>query len=371
MRKIILINASNISGGGALSYLKWFIKNKKNFRQRLKFVILKQTKIKKNKDFYILNDSPSKSLKSRKYLQKIEQHSKPDLIFTIFGPSYVNFKSKHLMGVGDGWVFFWSFKLLFDVYKIDLLKLILKFFEIFYKFYFFRFANYYFCESNILKKKIKSNYFFSKKKCFVIKNLEKKNNFKNNDKYNLKYKKYFDNNYINVLYVTDFREHKNINFIIKVFQKYNLQFNKLKKIRLILTIKKQDFTKLQNTLNNFDKNYIINIENVDFKDLKKIYDLSNFTILPSLIETFSSNIVESLKSNKLILLSDIYQHKKEFKNYFEYINLKSVNDTVFKINKILTKKKYFKQIINKQKKYWEINKVDRKNEFQKLFDKLA
>ena len=97
MRKIILINASNISGGGALSYLKWFVKNKKNFKQKLKFVVLKQTKIKKNKDFYILNDSPSKSFKSRKYLKKIEQNCRPDLIFTIFGPSYVNFKTKHLM----------------------------------------------------------------------------------------------------------------------------------------------------------------------------------------------------------------------------------------------------------------------------------
>lgn len=370
MRKIILINASNVNGGGALSYLRWFIKNKENFKQKLKFIVLKELQIKGDKDFYVLNNSPSKSFASRKYVREIEKDCKPDLIYTIFGPSYVNFRSKHLMGIGDGWVFFWSFKLLSDVYKKDFLQLFLKFFEILYKFYYFRFANFYFCESSILKKKLKSNIFFSNKKCFVIKNLDKQDNFKKKSNFEIKYKKYFNKKYINILYVTDFRIHKNINYINQVFQKYNTKYNSEKKIRLILTVKKKYFLKIKNNLRELNKNYIINLGNVDYEDLKEIYNLSDFTILPSLIETFSSNIVESIKYNKVILLSNIYQHKMEFKNYFEYIDIYSLNKAVSKIRKILTNKVYLEKILNRQKKYWKINKIDRKKKFQELFNKL-
>ena len=40
-----------------------------------------------------------------KELEKIENKVNPDIVFTIFGPSYWRPKNKHIMGFADGWVY--------------------------------------------------------------------------------------------------------------------------------------------------------------------------------------------------------------------------------------------------------------------------
>ena len=104
MKKLIIINASNIKEGGALTYLKWFLFNKNSFKQKIKFIIHKETQIKKNKDILIVNESPSRSMAVRDEILNYVNKNNPNLVFTIFGPSYIDFKNKHLMGIGDGWV---------------------------------------------------------------------------------------------------------------------------------------------------------------------------------------------------------------------------------------------------------------------------
>jgi len=52
----------------------------------------------------VLEQSPAKSKESRKELLVCESEWQPDVVFTFFGPAYVEFRAPHLCGVADGWV---------------------------------------------------------------------------------------------------------------------------------------------------------------------------------------------------------------------------------------------------------------------------
>lgn len=54
--------------------------------------------------FHIFDRSPARNADARKRLLKIEKAYQPDLVFTLFGPAYVRFRSRHLCGVADPWV---------------------------------------------------------------------------------------------------------------------------------------------------------------------------------------------------------------------------------------------------------------------------
>ena len=116
---------------------------------------------------------------------------------------------------------------------------------------------------------------------------------------------------------------------------------------------------------------IINIGNINYDDISYIYELSDITVLPSFIETYSSNIVESLKANKIILISNTLQHKKEFKNYFQYLDLNSIEKTSKILNQIISNKLFQKKLLNRQKEYFQTYGINKKKRFQDIFNKLA
>lgn len=54
--------------------------------------------------FHVFDKSPARDANERKRVLQIEADFQPDLVFTLFGPAYVRFKSRHLCGVADPWV---------------------------------------------------------------------------------------------------------------------------------------------------------------------------------------------------------------------------------------------------------------------------
>ena len=54
--------------------------------------------------FHVFEDSPARNAEERRRVLDIEASMQPDLVFTLFGPAYVRFKSRHLCGVADPWV---------------------------------------------------------------------------------------------------------------------------------------------------------------------------------------------------------------------------------------------------------------------------
>lgn len=375
-KKTILINASNIISGGAKSYVEWFLKNQNKFNFKLKFLINKKSNIiLKNKSNIIYsNCSPSRSLNERKKIKLLAEKINPDLVFTLFGPSYVNFKHNHLVGVGDGWVYENNFDVFSKVYKNNIFLILKKKLEILYKKYYFQNGNYFFTESENLKNKIIKSHNINRSRIFVLKNLDPSTihtikNIKKLDKLKKKFFKQKDTKYI--LYLTSYRLHKNFEYIFKLNDE--LVRKKKDKIKFVFTLKDKDFFNLKKKFNLKNKNIknFINLGEVNFIDIPNIYKLIDISILPSFIETFSSNIIESTSNNKIILLSNISNHLREFGNNFEYLDLNNTKVTAEKIQNIFNNTKFKNKILKKQNNFIKNNKSNRLIFFNKMFKNLT
>jgi glycosyltransferase involved in cell wall biosynthesis len=55
-------------------------------------------------DFEVFPVSPARNLESRRRLLEVEQKHRPDLVFTVAGPAYVEFRARHLLVCAEPWV---------------------------------------------------------------------------------------------------------------------------------------------------------------------------------------------------------------------------------------------------------------------------
>jgi len=118
--------------------------------------------------FHIFDESPARNADQRKRLLRIEAELRPDLVFTLFGPAYVKFQSKHLCGVADPWVTH-SNRIAFRTMgynKQSLLKLGL----MAWKAYWWKFADYWWTEAPIAKDGLISRLRCDPERIFVVPN---------------------------------------------------------------------------------------------------------------------------------------------------------------------------------------------------------
>lgn len=115
----ILINATSCRNGGAVQVvdglirtllrlhpqpaadLQWIFALSKPVYESVRSIMTSQLK------FEVLDDAPGDFLKgysTRRRLLEIERHDKPDLVFTVFGPSYVRFRAPELMGFANAFM---------------------------------------------------------------------------------------------------------------------------------------------------------------------------------------------------------------------------------------------------------------------------
>ncbi len=112
----LLINTSNLYLGGGLQVALSFINELKEMNTSNDYHIFLSQAIDKQLDkknfsdnfhFYLIERSPA-SLKTRKQivarLNALEEQIQPDIVFSVFGPSYWKPKAKHVMGFAVPWV---------------------------------------------------------------------------------------------------------------------------------------------------------------------------------------------------------------------------------------------------------------------------
>jgi hypothetical protein len=362
MKKII-INASNIFEGGALNYLEWFIKNKKLFKYNLIFLVNEKLK----KFFFnqnvIFAKNPSKSFKAKQYIKKIIEEKKPDLIFTLFGPSYINFKKKHLMGFADSWVTCSDIRVYFKSFKYNIFLYAYKYLECKYKLYWLKKNNYLFVENSTLKKKVIKALNYSKNKIFVVPNIIAAN---------LKKKTKFKKDKINILYCSSYRKHKNFEIIPFLINFIKSRFPKIK-FCFIVTIDQKKIKTLsfyKKIISDCNKKYLKNIGVIKRENINRIYKNSHFAILPSHIETFSSNIIESIENSVPIILNKLDKNNNQFKKNFLQIDYNNKLEIFNLFNRLFYDKNYYFNSILKQKKFYEQNKVNRAEVFRNIFKNI-
>lgn len=351
----ILINTSNLYVGGGLQVALSFIDELKQMEQKHEYHVFLSQAVDRQIDrsgfpanfhFYLIEKSPA-SLKTRKkivnQLDKLESEIKPDIVFTIFGPSYWKPKTKHLTGFADGWVYNPE-SVAYD--RLPFLKRIKMRLHGKYKSYYLKKdADYYVLETNDAKKKLAQTLGLGENNISVVGNtyssifdddsfVEEKNEFyiKLPNK---------EENEFRLMYIAHNHANKNIqiiNELLPLLEEHNIKF--------ILTLDEGSFKNIFPKLT--DK--IINLGPIAQKSCPSVYKQCDALFAPTLLETFSAAYPEAMKMEKPILTSnysfatDICQ---DAALYFDPLDAKDIAE---KIKKQVDDKVLQNELVEKGKK---------------------
>ena len=351
----IIINASNLYVGGgvqvALSFINELktinLENNYNYHIFVSQVVdrqLNKDEFNDNFKFYTISKSPAALLSRRKVvdrLNELENNISPNIVFTVFGPSYWRPKSKHLIGFADGWVynpksvaykeigFFRRIKMkLYSFYKSHYLK---------------KDADYYVLETEDAKTKFSDIIGINAKNVYVVGNTyssvfnESKYLDENNEFYISLPNKQEDE--FRLMYIAHNHPNKNLKIIDEVvpYLKNNIKF--------VLTIGDESYRKLFNNSKN-----IINLGPIEQKSCPSVYKQCDALFAPTLLETFSASYPEAMKMGIPILTSEYSFAKDICKNSAIYFNPLDPKDIAEKILMFVDNKSLQLELIQKGKK---------------------
>src|SRR5690242_1318740 len=104
----ILINCTNLKKGGGLQIGHSFLNELELFSEDQYFIVLSKelffllntNNFPENFKFYHSEgkDNYGFFIKQLRLLRHIEKKTRPDIVFTVLGPSYTSFKAKHVCG---------------------------------------------------------------------------------------------------------------------------------------------------------------------------------------------------------------------------------------------------------------------------------
>jgi len=351
----ILINTSNLYVGGGLQVALSFINELKDLNTHNEYYIFLSQATNKQIDqkeftgnfyFYLIEKSPA-SLKTRKTivakLNSLEEHIKPDIVFSVFGPSYWKPKAKHLLGFADGW-FYNPESVAYN--RLPLLKRIKMRLHVKYKSYYLkRDADYYVLETLDAKNKFSKVIDIDKSKAFVVGNtyssiFDEDECIQSNYEYFINLPKKQDNEF-RLIYITHNHPNKNltsINKILPLLDGFNINF--------FLTLDDVSYRTLFPVL---AKN-VINLGPIPQKSCPSVYKQCDALFAPTLLETFSAAYPEAMKMGKPILTSNYSFAKDVCQDAALYFDPLDPKDMIKKIKMLVRDKALLNKLAEKGRK---------------------
>lgn len=354
----IIFNLSGNLGGGGLQVAISFINECKNNNLNEYHVFIGSNVIEQidvndfpnNFQFYHI---PSlKKYKINSYLRKIEAVISPNIVFSIFGPSYFRPKSLHLVGFAQGYYIypespFWktiSFKdkiVIWTKKKIHLFCLRNE-------------ADAFVCETFDATERLKK-IFGTKKKYFTVSNTY--NSYFTNPnldyEFNLPNKEDIEFRFV---LISKFYLHKNIQIIPKIL---DILFTKqIRNIKFVVTIEEDEYNNL------FGSKYINNVINVGpipIHQCPSLYSKCDALFFPSTIECFSASYPEAMIMKKPIITSDLGFARSICGNAALYFDPTNINDIIAKILELIDNKPLQSELIE--------NAIKRVKDFPSAFDR--
>ena len=318
----ILVDCSLLNIGGGVQVGLSFLENLSNDKS-IEAIVVATVQIDQQlsdkdklafKNYQVIQSK--NKIKLSKIMKKIEAIYNPDLVFTVFGPSYWRSKAPNLQGFALGLMFYSEVQ---DYLKYSFLKKIrIKLMYIVKQYLFKKNADYYVVETNVVRKNLSKLLNVSLDNIFVVENCYspifekniKENNISNNkDKFNL-------------IVPSSYYPHKNLEVVAVVCD--ILVERKIFDINFNFMLKKSDFDKIKSLCKNQEaKNLLNNYGPVDYKMLAIKYLENNAVFLPTLAESSTSAYPEAFISKRPLLTSDRdFAHGlcKEAAIYFDPFN---------------------------------------------------
>jgi glycosyltransferase involved in cell wall biosynthesis len=367
----LFINLSNLVQGGSLQVAHSFLSEINKLTLENSYLVVS------NKNFYIdtslfdsrfqfqiLESSPSKfsnRFKIGKKLTTLEQSFNPDIVFTLFGPSYWKPKSLHVSGFADGWVnnpHSVAYK------KLNLISRYKRLALNYYKTWRIKLeSTHYIMETDESKDSFSKILKIPKIDISVVPNTFNYVFKKKLNKIN-KYSNLFNSNYFNLLTISSYYPHKNFEIIpevIRLLPKNNL-------IKFYVTLENNMFSKIFK--NHTDS--VINLGPVDINSCPYLYELSSAVFLPTLLETFSASYPEAMIMNKPILTSNLDFAKDlcgDAALYFDSFDPKSIAHVILELSE---NKNLYNNQIDKSKKRSKIfiSAKERALKYLDIFEKI-
>ena len=295
----VLVNASNIHVGGgtqvALSFINFLYKF-----PHFDFIVLASDKVYNQLEIGLLpinvrvekGDFGIKQYLrgNSKQILKLEEQISPDIVFTIFGPSYWTPKSPHLMGFAMPWLINPTSQAFKELpFKIWLIKII----QNYIKGYFTKKnAKFFVVETEDVKKRLEKYFNVPLSNTWVADNTY-------NQHFNLvEIAPSRTSSFFELLTITANYPHKNLRIIKKVIP---ILKQRGLKVRFTLTIPDVDF----NEMFGDEKEYVRNLRPISSKDCPKYYNQADALFLPTLLECFTASYPEAMVMKRPILTSDL------------------------------------------------------------------
>ena len=248
----------------------------------------------------IFDVSPSRSRAQRKRLKSFEDQVKPDAVFTVFGPTYVDFSAPHLLGVAACWVTH-STRLAYSTLPSITAKLRALISSV-YRGWWFRFADRWVVEAENARSGMKRRLAIPSEKVDVVPNTCQRI-FSEADVPSASFPS--ADQTIRLIYVSAYYPHKHLEFIPKVAAALK-ELAPSRRFQFVLTLPSPHDQKIAGEFERLNvSEYLDNVGRVAIHDLVKLYSDTDLCFMPSVLETFSASYVEAMATGRPIVASDL------------------------------------------------------------------
>lgn len=305
--KIIINTSTNIVGGGlqiSTSLLYELMSyDVHEFHVFMNYKLSESMDIKQFPNNFIFYKIPKlKKFQYNKYLSRLEDTINPNIVFSVFGPTYWRPKVTHVMGFAMGHYIYPDSPFWQTISIREKLTWLIK--KKIHLYYLRRDADIFIVETQDAAKRLQNLLY---KPCYVVSNTCS-SYFKNYLDYSSSsyYRNFLPrpNDEIRLLSVCTPYKHKNLSIIPKVLDE--LEKITRKKIVFVLTISHDDYFKM---FPSEYRNRIITVGRVLPDELPQLYNECDFVIVTSLLECFTANFPEAMVMKRPILAANLgYAH---------------------------------------------------------------
>lgn len=328
----LIINTSNLYIGGGLQVALSFINELRELNKDHQYhIFLSQATDKQidcslfpaNFHFYLIALSPA-SLKTRKQtvaqLDTLEEEIKPDVVFSVFGPSYWKPKSKHVMGFAIPWLINPESNAFF---QLTFFKRVLVRTKLLYQKKYIKYdASYYVVESLDTRNKLSDVLSIPLNRIEVVSNTVSKLYFENKfNRFILPERLEKEFRFITISHNYAHKNLKVIKRLVPYLKKISIP------IRFFVTLDEQSYKLLFDGVDPF----VVNLGPVQAFDCPSIYEQCDALFLPTLLECFSASYPEAMKMEIPILTSN-YSFATDICGdaalYFDPLDAKDIADKI-------------------------------------------
>jgi glycosyltransferase involved in cell wall biosynthesis len=304
-----LLNCSTLVKGGALQVALSFIEQMLNagdeddWCMALSAPVYEQAKdllLNRRSRVEVIEPSPARSLLARKTLRRMEAEIQPDVVFTLFGPSYVRFRSPHICGVAVPWV---THPNLLAYSRLCAVQQVFSLLDSVYRGYWFRQADAWVVEAPVAKRGLMKLLRLSAERITVVPNNCGQHYLSANSSTRLP----SPGDTVRILTFSAYYPHKDLQIIPSVAR----ELAKLRpevSFKFVLTIPHDsaETAAIMDLACAYGvSERIENIGPVPVRAGPDLYQSCHMSFLPSLLETFSANYPEAMAMHRPLVTTDL------------------------------------------------------------------